>query len=155
MLSTKSSEFLRWAEEKEKNIPQNINEILVDIHDINNVKVTEISKIKETIRTYNSCIYQSNKTLESNSNLLKFSRSLGMQHTIVRIYIKTRSVLLRLLKRKMLVTFLIPIKRLIGILMVIMIINQYFLGFFIVSTLQVKEVRIIYLIMNLFLESTC
>ena len=79
MLSAKSSEFLRWAEEKERNIPQNINEILVDIHDINNVKMTEISKIKDTIRTYNSCIYQSNKTLESNSNLLKFSKSVGMQ----------------------------------------------------------------------------
>ena len=76
MLSTKSSEFLRWAEEKEKNIPQNINEILVDIHDINNVKVTEISKIKETIKTYNSCIYQSNKALESNSNILNFYKLL-------------------------------------------------------------------------------
>ena len=28
ILTSKSTEFLRWAEEKEKNIPQNINELL-------------------------------------------------------------------------------------------------------------------------------
>ena len=54
IFTAKSAEFLRWAEEKEKNIPHNVNEILVNIHDINNVKISEISKIKETINRYNS-----------------------------------------------------------------------------------------------------
>ena len=56
ILTSKSTEFLKWAEEKEKNIPQNINELLVEIHDINNVTTTEITKIKEKDQPYNCCI---------------------------------------------------------------------------------------------------
>ena len=52
IFTAKSAEFLRWAEEKEKNIPQNSDGILVNIHDINNVKTSEIAKIKETIYKY-------------------------------------------------------------------------------------------------------
>ena len=70
MFRAKSAEFLRWAEEKEKNIPQNTDGILVNIHDINNVKISEIAKIKETINRYNSCIYSSKIALKSNTNLL-------------------------------------------------------------------------------------
>ena len=51
ILTSNSTEFLRWAEEKERNIPQNINELLVEIHDINNVTTTEITKIKEIVQT--------------------------------------------------------------------------------------------------------
>ena len=38
IFTAKSAEFLRWAEEKERNIPQNIDGISVNIHNINNVK---------------------------------------------------------------------------------------------------------------------
>ena len=77
--TAKSAEFLRWAEEKEKNIPQNSDGILVNIHDINNVKTSEITKIKETIYKYNSCIYSSKIALKSNTNLLKFVELVGMK----------------------------------------------------------------------------
>ena len=77
--TAKSAEFLRWAEEKEKNIPQNSDGILVNIHDINNVKTSEIAKIKETIYKYNSCIYSSKIALKSNTNLLKFVELVGMK----------------------------------------------------------------------------
>ncbi len=79
MFTAKSAEFLRWAEEKEKNIPQNSDGILVNIHDINNVKTSEIAKIKETIYKYNSCIYSSKIALKSNTNLLKFVELVGMR----------------------------------------------------------------------------
>ena len=79
IFTAKSAEFLRWAEEKEKNIPHNVNEILVNIHDINNVKISEISKIKKTINRYNSCIYSSKVALKINTNLLKFVESVGMR----------------------------------------------------------------------------
>ena len=79
IFTAKSAEFLRWAEEKEKNIPQNSDGILVNIHDINNVKISEISKIKETINRYNSCIYSSKVALKINTNLLKFVESVGMR----------------------------------------------------------------------------
>ena len=79
IFTAKSAEFLRWAEEKEKNIPHNVNGILVNIHDINNVKISEISKIKETINRYNSCIYSSKVALKINTNLLKFVESVGMR----------------------------------------------------------------------------
>jgi len=79
IFTAKSAEFLRWAEEKEKNIPHNVNEILVNIHDINNVKISEISKIKETVNRYNSCIYSSKVALKTNTNLLKFVESVGMR----------------------------------------------------------------------------
>ena len=79
IFTAKSPEFLRWAEEKEKNIPRNINGILVNIHDINNVKTSEITKIKETINKYNSCIYSSKIALKSNTDLLKFVESVGMR----------------------------------------------------------------------------
>ena len=49
IFTAKSAEFLRWAEEKERDIPHNIDGIIVNIHDINNVKISEIAKIKETI----------------------------------------------------------------------------------------------------------
>ena len=75
----KSAEFLRWAEEKEKNIPENIDGIFVNIHDINNVKTSEIAKIKETINKYNSCIYSSKIALKSNTDLLKFVELVGMK----------------------------------------------------------------------------
>ena len=79
IFTAKSAEFLRWAEEKEKNIPHNVNEILVNIHDINNVKISEIYKIKETINRCNSCIYSSKVALKTNANLLKFVESVGMR----------------------------------------------------------------------------
>ena len=79
IFTAKSAEFLRWAEEKEKNIPQNSDGILVNIHDINNVKTSEIAKIKETIYKYNSCIYSSKTVLKSNTNLLKFVELVGMK----------------------------------------------------------------------------
>ena len=79
MFTAKSAEFLRWAEEKEKNIPQNTDGISVNIHDINNVKISEIAKIKETIYKYNSCIYSSKIALKNNTNLLKFAESVGMK----------------------------------------------------------------------------
>ena len=79
MFTAKSAEFLRWAEEKENNIPQNTDGISVNIHDINNVKISEIAKIKETIHKYNSCIYSSKVALKNNTNLLKFAESVGMK----------------------------------------------------------------------------
>ena len=79
MFTAKSAEFLRWAEEKEKNIPENIDGIFVNIHDINNVKTSEIAKIKETINKYNSCIYSSKVALKTNTNLLRFVESVGMR----------------------------------------------------------------------------
>ncbi len=79
IFTAKSGEFLRWAEEKEKNIPQNSDDILVNIHDINNVKASEIAKIKEIIYKYNSCIYSSKTALKSNTNLLKFVELVGMR----------------------------------------------------------------------------
>ena len=79
IFTAKSAEFLRWAEEKEKNIPQNSDGILVNIHDINNVKISEISKIKKTINRYNSCIYSSKVALKINTNLLKFVELVGMR----------------------------------------------------------------------------
>ncbi len=79
IFTAKSEEFLRWAEKKEKNIPQNIDGISVNIHDINNVKNSEIAKIKETINKYNSCIYSSKIALKSNANLLKFAELVGMK----------------------------------------------------------------------------
>ena len=79
IFTAKSAEFLRWAEEKEKNIPQNSDGILVNIHDINNVKTSEIAKISETINKFNSCIYSSKMALKSNTNLLRFAESVGMK----------------------------------------------------------------------------
>ena len=79
IFTAKSAEFLRWAEEKERNIPHNIDGIIVNIHDINNVKISEIAKIKETINKCNSCIYSSKIALKANTNLLKFVESLGMR----------------------------------------------------------------------------
>ena len=79
IFTAKSAEFLRWAEEKERNIPHNIDGIIVNIHDINNVKISEIAKIKETINKCNSCIYSSKIALKSNTNLLKFVESIGMK----------------------------------------------------------------------------
>ena len=79
IFTAKSAEFLRWAEEKERNIPHNIDGIMVNIHDINNVKISEIAKIKETINKCNSCIYSSKIALKSNTNLLKFVQSVGMR----------------------------------------------------------------------------
>ena len=79
IFTAKSAEFLRWAEEKEKNIPQNTDGISVNIHDINNVKITEIDKIKETINKYNSCIYSSKIALKTNTNLLRFVELVGMK----------------------------------------------------------------------------
>ena len=79
IFTAKSAEFLRWAEEKERNIPHNIDGIIVNIHDINNVKISEIAKIKETINKCNSCIYSSKIALKSNTNLLKFVESVGMR----------------------------------------------------------------------------
>ena len=79
IFTAKSAEFLKWAEEKERNIPHNIDGILVNIHDINNVKTSEIAKIRETINKFNSCIYSSKMALKSNTNLLRFAESVGMR----------------------------------------------------------------------------
>ena len=43
-LSSKSSEFLKWATQKENNIPKNINEISVEIKDIN--RTTKMKYLK-------------------------------------------------------------------------------------------------------------
>ena len=148
IFTAKSAEFLRWAEEKEKNIPQNSDGILVNIHDINNVKTSEIDKIKETIYKHNSCIYSSKIALKSNTNLLKFVELVGMKtYDCNNIESNEISTITPLQNSKI---NYIPYtdKRLIGILMVTMIKNQFFLGSFIVSTQQPKEARIIYLIMN-------
>ena len=79
IFTAKSAEFLRWAEEKERDIPHNIDGIIVNIHDINNVKTSEIAKIRETINKFNSCIYSSKMALKSNTNLLRFAESVGMR----------------------------------------------------------------------------
>ena len=52
---------------------------MVEIHYNNNVKTTEIAKIKKTIQAYNCCIYSSNMDLKSNSKLLRFVESIGMK----------------------------------------------------------------------------
>ena len=78
-LSSKSSEFLKWAAQKENNIPRNINEISVEIKDINRATKNEISKIKSTLDKFNSCLYRSNRDLESNSCLLDFAKAVGMK----------------------------------------------------------------------------
>ncbi|MEL0173043.1 MAG: TauD/TfdA family dioxygenase, partial [Gammaproteobacteria bacterium] len=78
-LSSKSSEFLKWAAQKENNIPKNINEISVEIKDINRTTKNEISKIRSTLDRFNSCLYRSNRDLESNSCLLDFAKAVGMK----------------------------------------------------------------------------
>ena len=80
IFTAKSAEFLRWAEEKEKNIPQNTDGILVNIHDINNVKISEVSKIKEIINPNIIAAYiHLRPILKSNTNLLKFVELVGMK----------------------------------------------------------------------------
>ena len=78
-LSSKSSKFLKWATQKENNIPKNINEISVEIKDINRITKNEISKIRSTLDKFNSCLYRSNRDLESNSCLLDFAKAVGMK----------------------------------------------------------------------------
>ena len=78
-LSSKSSEFLKWAAQKENNIPKNINEISVEIKDINRTTKSEISKIRSTLDRFNTCLYRSNRDLESNSSLLDFAKAVGMK----------------------------------------------------------------------------
>ena len=78
-LSSKSSEFLKWAAQKENNIPKNINEISVEIKDINRATKNEISKIRSTLDRFNTCLYRSNRDLESNSCLLDFAKAVGMK----------------------------------------------------------------------------
>lgn len=78
-LSSKSSEFLKWAAQKENNIPKNINEISVEIKDINRATKNEISKIRSTLDRFNSCLYRSNRDLESHSCLLDFAKAVGMK----------------------------------------------------------------------------
>ena len=78
-LSSKSSKFLKWATQKENNIPKNINEISVEIKDINRTTKNEISKIRSTLDRFNSCLYRSNRDLESNSCLLDFAKAVGMK----------------------------------------------------------------------------
>ena len=78
-LSSKSSEFLKWAAQKENNIPKNINEISVEIKDINRATKNEISKIRSTLDKFNCCLYRSNRDLESNSCLLDFAKAVGMK----------------------------------------------------------------------------
>ena len=78
-LSSKSSEFLKWAAQKENNIPKNINEISVEIKDINRTTKNEISKIRSTLDRFNTCLYRSNVDLESNSCLLDFAKAVGMK----------------------------------------------------------------------------
>ena len=78
-LSSKSSKFLKWATQKENNIPKNINEISVEIKDINRTTKNEISKIRSTLDRFNTCLYRSNRDLESNSCLLDFAKAVGMK----------------------------------------------------------------------------
>jgi hypothetical protein len=77
--TSKSNEFKQWALEKEDNIPLNINDLIVKIHDINHATLAEISNIKDIIKRFNYCIYQSKVGLNAQADLMNFAQSIGME----------------------------------------------------------------------------
>ena len=76
--TSKSYEFKQWASEKEDNIPSNINDLKIDLHDINHISLKEISIIKDKIKRFNCCIYKSHVDLLTQADLLNFAKSIGM-----------------------------------------------------------------------------
>ena len=77
--TSKSNEFKQWALEKEDNIPLNIDDLIVKIHDINHATLEEISNIKDIIKRFNCCIYQSKVGLNAQADLMNFAQSIGME----------------------------------------------------------------------------
>ena len=77
--TSKSNEFKQWALEKEDNIPLNIDDLIVKIHDINHATLAEISNIKDIIKRFNCCIYQSKVGLNAQADLMNFAQSIGME----------------------------------------------------------------------------
>tara|TARA_B100001063_G_scaffold42881_1_gene36698 strand:- start:2282 stop:3112 length:831 start_codon:yes stop_codon:yes gene_type:complete len=77
--TSKSSEFRQWASEKEANIPSNIDDLKVKIHDINHASIEEIGNIKDKINKFNCCIYKSQAGLINQANLISFAQSIGMK----------------------------------------------------------------------------
>ena len=77
--TSKSNEFKQWALEKEDNIPLNIDDLIVKIHDINHATLAEISNIKDIIKRFNYCIYQSKVGLNAQADLMNFAQSIGME----------------------------------------------------------------------------
>ena len=77
--TSKSNEFKQWALEKEDNIPLNIDDLIVKIHDINHATLAEISNIKDIIKRFNCCIYQSRVGLNAQADLMNFAQSIGME----------------------------------------------------------------------------
>ena len=75
--TSKSYEFKQWASEKEDNIPSNINDLKIDLHDINHISLKEISIIKDKIKRFNCCIYKSHVDLLTQADLLNFAKSIG------------------------------------------------------------------------------
>ena len=77
--TSKSNEFKQWALEKEDNIPLNIDDLIVKIQDINHATLAEISNIKDIIKRFNCCIYQSKVGLNAQADLMNFAQSIGME----------------------------------------------------------------------------
>ena len=77
--TSKSSEFKQWALEKEDNIPLNIDDLIVKIHDIILATLAEISNIIDKINRFNCCIYQSKAGLNTQADLINFAQSIGME----------------------------------------------------------------------------
>ena len=77
--TSKSNEFKQWALEKEDNIPLNIDDLIVKIHDINLATLAEISNIKDIIKRFNYCIYQSKVGLNAQADLINFAQCIGME----------------------------------------------------------------------------
>ena len=77
--TSKSNEFKQWALEKEDNIPLNIDDLIVKIQDINHATLAEISNIKDIIKRFNCCIYQSRVGLNAQADLMNFAQSIGME----------------------------------------------------------------------------
>ena len=77
--TSKSNEFKQWALEKEDNIPLKIDDLIVKIQDINHATLAEISNIKDIIKRFNYCIYQSKVGLNAQADLMNFAQSIGME----------------------------------------------------------------------------
>ena len=77
--TSKSNEFKQWALEKEDNIPLNIDDLIVKIHDINHATLAEIYNIKDKIKRFNCCIYQSKVGLNTQADLINFAQCIGME----------------------------------------------------------------------------
>ena len=77
--TSKSSDFKQWALEKEGNIPLNIDDLIVKIKDINHASLEEMSNIKDKIKRFNCCIYQSKAGLNTQADLINFAQCIGME----------------------------------------------------------------------------